>query len=162
VRMGEAPWPPELDRLRERLHAIGLPALEAEGTVVHTHQHLDIIVNGRHISIPEGIGINEAQGFIAPIHTHDTTGILHVESDEVRAFTLGQVFDIWGVRFTANCLGAHCVDEGHTLRIFVNGLDMPGDPRSIELEPHQEIAIVYAEKGARVPVPSSYRFPKDF
>ena len=162
LQLGEAPWAPELDRLRERLHAIGLPALEAEGTVVHTHQHIDIIVNGRHIPIPAGIGINEAQAFIAPIHTHDTTGILHVESDEVRAFTLGQVFDIWGVRFTASCLGAHCVDEGHTLRTFVNGLDMPGDPRSIELEQHQEIAIVYAEKGARVTVPSSYRFPKDF
>jgi hypothetical protein len=162
VQMGEAPWPPELDRLRERLLAIGLPALEAEGTVLHTHQHLDIIVNGRPVPIPAGIGINEAQAFIAPIHTHDTTGILHVESDEVRSFTLGQVFDIWGVRFTASCLGAYCVDEGHTLRIFVNGLDMPGDPRSIELERHQEIAIVYAEKGARVTVPSSYRFPKDF
>ena len=162
LQTGEAPWPPELDHLRERLHAIGLPALEAEGTVVHTHEHLDIIVNGRHILVPAGVGINEAQGFIAPIHTHDATGILHVESDEVRAFTLGQVFDIWGVRFTASCLGAHCVDEGHTLRTFVNGLDMPGDPRSIELEQHQEIAIVYAEKGARVAVPSSYRFPKDF
>ena len=162
VQIGEAPWPPELDHLRERLQAIGLPALEAEGTVVHTHEHLDIIVNGRHLMVPAGIGIHEAQAFIAPIHTHDTTGILHVESDEVRSFTLGQVFDIWGVRFTASCLGAYCVDEGHMLRIFVNGLDMPGDPRSIELEQHQEIAIVYDVKGARVTVPSSYRFPKDF
>jgi hypothetical protein len=159
LQVGPAPWLPELAHLRQRLMAIGLPALEAEGTVLHTHEHLDIFIGREHVPVPAGVGINEAERFIAPIHTHDPTGVLHVESDVVRVFTLGQFFDIWGVRLTASCLGGYCVDDQHTLRVFVNGLDLPGDPRSIELESHQEIAIVYTEKGARMPVPSSFRFP---
>src|SRR6266851_3091024 len=121
LQVGPAPWLPETGTLRARLAAIGLPALEQEGTLVHTHQHLDIVVNGRPVEVPANVGINQTELYIAPIHTHDETGILHVESDEVRAFTLGQFFDIWGVRFTAACLGAYCADERHLLRVYVNG-----------------------------------------
>lgn len=162
LQTGAAPWLPETATLRSRLSAIGLPALEHEGTIVHTHQHLDIIVNGRSIVVPANIGINQTELYIAPIHTHDETGILHVESDDVRSFTLGQFFDIWGVRFDATCLGGYCTGDTHRLRVFVNGLDMPGDPRSIELEARQQIAVVYAERGTSVDVPSVYRFPSGY
>ena len=162
LQTGPAPWLHESATLRARLAAIGLPALAQEGTILHVHQHLDIIVDGQRIEVPANVGINQTELYIAPIYTHDETGILHVESDDVRSFALGQFFDIWGVRFTAKCLGGYCADEGHTLRVFVNGLDMPGDPRTIELEAHQEIVVVYAEQGARVAVPSSYRFPSGF
>jgi hypothetical protein len=162
LQTGPPPWLPETATLRARLAAIGLPALEQEGTLVHTHEHLDIIVNGQRLEVPANVGINQTELYIAPIHTHDTTGILHVESDDVRSFTLGQFFDVWGVRFTAECLGGYCVDDRHLLRVFVNGLDLPGDPRSIELEAHQEIAVVYGEKGAYVAVPTSFRFPSGY
>jgi len=42
IQTGEAPWPPELNELRERLKIIGLPALQEEGSALHIHQHLDI------------------------------------------------------------------------------------------------------------------------
>jgi len=74
------PWIPEINHLKERLNLIGLPVLTVEGTVLHTHQHLDIYINGKQTEIPGGIGINEVAGFVSPIHTHDTTGIIHVES----------------------------------------------------------------------------------
>src|SRR5712691_4730540 len=89
LQTGPAPWLPETATLRARLAAIGLPALEQEGTILHTHQHLDILVNGAAIEVPANVGINQTELYIAPIHTHDVTGILHVESDDVRAFTLG-------------------------------------------------------------------------
>ena len=159
---GDAPWRRGTEYLRERLHAIGLPALKYEGTVLHIHQHLDIFVLGRHIVVPTGVGIAEDESYIAPIHTHDQTGVLHVESDDVQAFTVGQFFDIWGVRLSATCLGGHCVDDEHSLKIYVDGSEIAGDARAIELKRHQEIAIVYARRGAPpVKVPWIYNFPAE-
>ena len=80
IQRGDAPWPPETSSLKKRLKEIGLPALTREGTVLHTHEHLDIFVAGRKVPVPSDIGINNAARFTAPIHTHDETGIIHVES----------------------------------------------------------------------------------
>src|SRR5207302_8873585 len=48
LMVGQAPWGPGNGVfLRARLKAIGLHALLQEGLALHTHQHLDIVVNGR-------------------------------------------------------------------------------------------------------------------
>jgi hypothetical protein len=160
IQTGNAPWPVELNHLRERLSAIGLPALSEEGTVLHIHQHLDIFIEGKPISVPAGIGINEAAGFISPIHTHDDTAIIHVESPTIQTFTLGQFFDIWGVRFTDQCIGGYCSQGDKTLKVFVNGNLFNGDPRQIELQQHQEIVATYGtSKDLANPIPSTYVFP---
>src|SRR5581483_6997689 len=91
-----------------RLRAIGLPARGQEGTVLHTHQHLDIVVGRTLLPVPAGIGIDAHGAFITELHTHDTSGIIHVESPVRRTFTLGQFFDVWGLRFTRTCIGAYC------------------------------------------------------
>lgn len=158
-----APWPIELTHLKDRLSADALPALAAEGTTLHIHQHLDIFINGKTISIPAGIGINEGAHFISPIHAHDTTGIIHVESPYKTTFTLGEFFDIWGVRFTSTCLGGYCVDEQHSLRVYSNGELYQGDPRLIPLSSHQEIVIVYGTlTQVPSPIPSSFAFPAGY
>ena len=46
------PWPRNEGTLQLRLRAIGLDALTAEGNVVHTHQHLEIFVDGQPVEIP--------------------------------------------------------------------------------------------------------------
>ncbi len=158
IQTGPMPWPTEIDHLSQRLQAIGLPALAAEGTALHIHQHLDIIIDGTHAVVPAGIGINEAARFISPVHTHDDTGVIHVESNEIRDFTLGQFFDIWGVRFTKNCVGGYCSSGRNRLQIFSNGKRVTGDPRALVLKSHQEIALVYGPPNAARSVPSSYRF----
>ncbi|HEX8923737.1 MAG TPA: hypothetical protein VF828_03315 [Patescibacteria group bacterium] len=154
-----APWPPETDHLRDRLSAIGLPALPQEGTALHIHQHLDISVTNRQITIPEGIGINDKDGFISPLHTHDAAGIIHVESPSVQKFYLGQFFDIWGVRFTDTCLGSYCTDSSNILKVFSNGSEVSSNYRSLELTSRQEIFIYYGS-AASLPkiIPSSYSF----
>ncbi|HVS79747.1 MAG TPA: hypothetical protein VHF05_02100 [Candidatus Paceibacterota bacterium] len=154
------PWAVELQNLRARLAADNLPALAAEGTVLHIHQHLDIFIHGQHVTIPAGVGIYEAAQFISPIHVHDLTGIIHVESPTPGTFTLGQFFDIWGVKFTNDCIGGYCNDGTNTLKMYVNGDEYTGDFRTLELKAHDEIAITYgtdAEKPAQIP--SSYAFP---
>ncbi|MDB5195586.1 MAG: hypothetical protein JWO84_770 [Parcubacteria group bacterium] len=164
ISSSQAPWAPELTHLKERLTALGLPALSAEGTALHTHQHLDLIVHGKAVEVPAEIGVHDAfPTFISPIHTHDTTGIIHVESPTVQKFTLGQFFDIWGVRLTDTCLGGYCSDATNTLAFYVKGAPYTGDPRAIELTEHEEVAVVYGT-ASEMPTstPSTYSFPEGY
>ena len=105
------------------------------------------------------IGIDPAVGF-APLHVHDTSGVIHVESPTVRGYTLGQFFAVWGVRFTPSCLGGYCAGGPRRLRVFVDGTAVRGDPTALALEPHQEIVVAFGTAAQLPsPIPSTYRFP---
>src|ERR1043166_8834011 len=73
LQTGEPPWIAETANLLARLKAINLPALQEEGNKLHIHQHLDIIVHEKSVTVPADIGINYDARFIAPLHTHDRT-----------------------------------------------------------------------------------------
>ena len=158
LQTGPAPWGAGTAGLAERLQAIGLPPLNpAEGTAVHIHQHLDLYVDGRRVPVPAGIGIDPAFGY-APLHTHDTSGVIHVESPTVRTYTLGQFFAVWGVRFTPSCLRGYCA--GRQLRIYVDGTAYRGDPTALVLKAHQELVVAFGTAAQLPsPIPSSYPFP---
>lgn len=158
LQTADAPWPAELTHLLERLKASNLPALPMEGAVMHIHQHLDIFVDGKPVAIPAGIGIAQGVGF-SPIHVHDTTGVIHVESPTIEKFTLGQFFDVWGVKFTTTCIGGYCADSTKSLRVYVNGTLYSGDPRLLELAQHQEIAIAYGTNTEAPQIPTTFAFP---
>ncbi len=160
IQATDAPWPPELGHLAERLRAIGLPTLSSEGAAMHVHQHLDIFIDGKAVSVPANVGINQAAGFISDIHIHDNTGVIHVEASKVQTFTLGQFFDIWGVKFTKDSIGGYEATGDKTLKVYSNGTLYQGDPRLLPLQVHQEIVIVYGTD-AEAPqfIPSIYAFP---
>ncbi len=155
------PWDANTGKLQQRLRAIGLPALTAEGQVVHIHQHLDLFVGGEKAAVPDDIGIDPDGGFISPLHTHENgDGVLHVESPTQERFSLGQFFGVWGVRLDAKCLGGACAGDGKQLRAWVDGVEVKGDPTRIVLAEHQEIVIAYGTPAQMPdPVPSSYDFP---
>jgi hypothetical protein len=155
-----APWPANNGSdLRARLAALGLPALSQEGTLLHVHEHLDVFVRGRRVVVPALIGIDPYARFISPLHTHDATGIIHVESPTVRTFTLGEFFGVWGVRFDSNCLGAYCTGGGSALRVYADGQPV-SDPGLLALTAHEEIVVAFGTPGQLPrPVPSSYDFP---
>jgi hypothetical protein len=150
----------------------------------HDHVHLDVIVNGRKVIIPAGVGQIEpvdrgpgpcppppenraigdcapghfvtANVGLSPLHPHSTSGIIHIESDRRGTFTLGQFFDEWGVRFNARCLGGYCTGNGKELRVFVGGKRVSGDPRRIVLTNRQEIAVVFGGRSDFRSAPSAY------
>lgn len=158
---GSPPWDAGGAQLGPRLAAIGLPALSAEGAVVHIHQHLDIFVDGRRVTVPAAIGIDPNEQFISPLHTHDATGVIHVESATEAVFTLGQFFDVWGVRFDPSCIGGECAGGGRDLRVFSDGKPFEADPRSLVLTDHEEIVVALGTNAQLPdPIPSTYRFPK--
>lgn len=158
--VGHGPWPANVAGLGARLKALGLPALAREGTVLHIHQHLDLYVHGRRVIVPAGIGIQEAQGFISPLHTHDESGVIHVESPDVRTFTLGQFFAVWGLRLTPRCLGGYCATGASRIRVFVDGRHLSGDPRLLPLAAHEEILVAFGTRAQLPrPLPARYDFP---
>src|SRR5439155_4801086 len=77
IQTGQPPWNAGTGGLRDRLRALGLPALGSEGTALHTHEHLDVFVHGRPVTVPADIGIDRTGGFISPLHTHDPSGVIH-------------------------------------------------------------------------------------
>jgi len=160
LQTGPAPWPANTAGLAERLGAIGVPPLSpVEGTVVHIHQHLDLYVDGRKVTVPAGIGIDPAVGY-APLHTHDTSGVVHVESPTVRSYTLGEFFAVWGLRFTPSCLGGYCAGGSRRLRVYVDGHAYRGDPTTLVLRAHQELVVAFGTAAQLPsPIPASYPFP---
>jgi hypothetical protein len=153
LQTGPPPWNNSSAVLSDRLQLLGLSALGAEGTVIHIHEHLDVYVNGKKVAVPALIGIDSAAGFLTELHSHDASGIVHVESPTKRSFVLGQFFGEWGVKLTSNCLGTYC----GSLKWWVNGKRMTGNPARLILKPHQEIVIATGKAPAKVP--SSYNFP---
>ncbi len=171
------PWGLPADALAQIGFAGLTPLL---GNLVrHDRDHLDVTINGQAVTVPAGIGQAEPQDFgpcppeitegdcatghfvdalvaLSPLHTHSTSGIIHIESDRPGVFTLGEFFDEWGVRLSQTCVGGYCTGGGNELRVYVNGQQLITNPRELRLTEHQEIAVVYGGSGAFNSVPSTY------
>jgi hypothetical protein len=145
----DAPWPANTGDLSARLKQLSLPP---EGGAMHVHSNLAIFVDGKPVTVPADIGL--AADAQSPLHTHDTSGVVHVESADPGApFTLGQFFDVWGVRLSGTCIGGYCASGNRTLQVFVNGKPAGGNPSSISLDPDkQDIVIAFGTPG-QVPDP---------
>ena len=97
-----------------------------------------------------GIAAPCDQACISPLHTHDVTGILHTESATHKNNTLGQLFIEWNVQLTATCVGTYCA-PAKPVAIYVDGTKFTGDPTTIPLSNHKEIAIVIGTPPAQIP-----------
>ena len=148
IRKTKAPWPPEYATLSDRLQPLGLTPLSQEALEFHIHQHLDIFVNGKRVrgGVPPGIGIND-DAYITELHTHSADGIIHVESPRNVDYTLGTFFAEWAVFLNSRCVGAYC----NGLKWYVNGVRQTGNPQSLVLKDHQEIAIVVGKPPKKIP-----------
>jgi hypothetical protein len=142
----------------------GIEGSSREMLKVHVHAHLALFNKGQQIAIPYGIGIVKPfqanNGFVGMgrgiywLHTHDATGIIHVESPDDRTYTLGQFFDIWGQPLTATGVAGL---KG-TVRAFVDGKPYSGNPRGIVLGAHTQITL---EVGTPIVPPPTYAFPRE-
>ena len=151
------PWlaPPDTP---SRAEAAGL-SLGPMGTAQHYHVHLDVIADGLPIPVAKDIGVDPRSGVMSGLHTHDTTGLIHIEAARAdQRFTLGQLFTEWNVRLTPKQVGGLRDSAAKTWRIYVNGKQFTTNPAALVLRPHQEIALVYGSPTADVKVPSNYDF----
>ncbi len=154
------PWPVPSDA-RPFIAAAGLQVLGQESLAVHYHAHLHVLVNGSPVAVPAGVGFVIANGKetgITVLHTHDRSGIIHIESPTNSDYTLGQFVTAWGIRLSRTELGGFTGNAGRTLRAYVDGRLFSGDPASIVLRSHQEIVLWYGPASEKPTVPSSYAF----
>ena len=135
----------------------GLTMLPNElSTKFHIHSHLQVSDNGRDVVIPAEIGVQPGVA-LSPLHTHDASGAVHVESPVTADFTLGQFFKEWAVPLTTTCVGTKCADATHELKAWVNGAPFTGDPNTITLADKQDITVAYLDKGKSF-IPAKFDF----
>jgi len=131
----------------------GIPCDREEHTIFHIHAHLDIFVDGQPHAVPESIGIIP-RTCLYWLHTHDRSGIIHVEALQAWTFTLGQFCDIW----KATAKGVPATKEKP--KVFVNGKRVNVGLEQVEITPLSEIAVIYGKEPSVIP--SSYNFPQTY
>lgn len=115
----------------------------------HIHSHLTLIINEKVVAIPADIGL---QGCAYELHTHDQSGVIHIETAVQKPFTLGQFFAVWGQPLELNNIAGVAVD---TLNVLVQ--DGPrvakysGDPTALELKAHRNIFIIVGKVPTHLP-----------
>jgi len=144
-----------------RIAQAGLTVLTAEGNVDHYHAHLDVLKDGKPIAVAANIGItagadHRANG-ISALHTHDTTGVVHIESPTAgQVFTLGQLLTEWGVLGGTGAPGTGGGSlDGWT--VYVNGRKFDAGIRDLPFKAHDEIVLSYGTAPATIQ--ASYDFP---
>jgi hypothetical protein len=147
----------------------GIEGSSHEMLKTHFHSHLALFYRGKQVAIPYGIGIvkpfrvergfvGEGQGYYW-LHTHDASGIIHIESPDERAYTLGNFFDVWGQPLEAGrrAKAGNVAGLRGRVRAYVDSRPFGEDPRTIVLKPHEQITLVVGEPGV---APPAYAFPE--
>jgi hypothetical protein len=134
----------------------GVQCQNGEQSVTHVHTHLTIFVNGKARTVPYGIGVPGYQAVETPdgpfvetgscfywLHTHETDGIIHIESPSLTThFTLGQFFAEWGQPLSSTQVGP--VTGKVTVFFAAPGEKAGiyhGDPANLPLGNHYQIQL---------------------
>ena len=145
----------------------GVTCQSAERIAVHIHAHLPLFVGERAYQVPYGIGmgppvqgVQTADGPFATrgscfmwLHTHASDGIIHVEAPKLHRFTLGQFFDVWGVKLARSGVGP----AKGKVTAFYNGEPWAGSLGAIPLTNEAQIQL---DVGSPVVAPEHIVFPK--
>lgn len=110
--------------------------IDASTMKMHVHPEISATINGQQFTIPAQIGMPEGSWAdhsldqfgmtgMSPLHTHDATGTIHVESNTVRDFTLREFLAVWGQSIDEGKVLGHTVDPGHRAFILVGGVEKP-------------------------------------
>ncbi len=90
---------------------------------IHWHPRLAIFIKDKAQEIPANLGIGAVHN---PMHTHDSTGVIHLEFQGVvrkNDLYLGRFFKIWGKQFNENCIFEYCNGPDGKIKMTVNGTE---------------------------------------
>ena len=120
----------------------GVPCNSTEQLNYHVHAHLSLYINGSPVSLPQNIGIASDGSCFYWLHTHDTTGVIHIEAPSKQTFSFGSFLQVWSQRFPGLQYPAE-LDQIQGWKVYVNGKVYTGDFRSIPLDAHTLITMAY-------------------
>lgn len=110
---------------------------------IHWHPHITILIKGKPVTIPANLGLGGRAHL--PVHTHDTTNVLHweVNSPTVENMQLGFFFDkVWRKEFSSECILDYCSGPDGTVKMFVNEVENTEFDHYMPLD-KDEIKIVF-------------------
>jgi len=107
----------------------GVPCLTSEE--FHLHPHLTIIIDGQEEPLPPNIGV--FSNCTQELHTHESDGTIHVESDSDKGYTLQDFLNVWG-------LGLE--QQGFITRLTVGG-EFNENDTTFKLEDGQQIQLEF-------------------
>jgi hypothetical protein len=149
---GRAAWPPEYAHLTRRLKLIGIPPGGEEK--FHIHAMLHIYVNGLLTPLPKNIGLDPALKIESSMHTHDSTGIIHMEAPHPFNYTLGDFFAVWGVKLGPAQVGGLKGYGGNHLHFYLNGAPL-SNPAAHVLHKGDSVVIGYGSASSFPHKPST-------
>lgn len=112
--------------------------LATSSTFLHIHPWLQIFINNQPVTIPGAIGIQNpvvegtapdgsnvyggggSNSCFEPVHTHDDSGVIHIESPTDTNYTLGNFFQIWAATY------AYAIVNGSKAPIVFSSTDILG------------------------------------
>jgi hypothetical protein len=110
----------------------GIQCDKIEHLVFHNHTKLVVKIQNKTQNIPGGLGIIP-NNCIFWLHTHDESGIIHIESPVKQTYTLGQFLTIWKTFDSSSFINnLSAVSSNNTINIFNNGVAVAVAPPSID------------------------------
>ena len=137
---GDPPWPAEYRDIKRRLASLELPSIGNEK--FHQHQLLHIYQDGILVPVAANIGVDERHHVETALHTHDASGVIHMEAAKPFRATLGDLFRVWGVSFGPDHIGGLKADGDKPLKVLVNGKQVE-DPAAHVLAKNDNIVVAY-------------------
>jgi len=130
----------------------GIPCGQ-ETVTYHVHAHLTILDKGKPVVVSQNTGLGST-GCLYWLHTHDTTGVIHIEAPSSDFHpTLGKFFDI--AQKTNGQAIMPAIAARERMKVYVNQKPYAGKLRTITLLKHTTITI---EIGAPFKPPQKYDF----
>ncbi len=114
----------------------------------HIHAHLSIYIDGKQASVPAQIGIASDNSCLYWLHTHDYSGVIHIEAPNGFSITLKNFLDIWGGRFSQLGYPSQ-LSNPSGWQSYVNGKPFTGDFRTIPLQSHTLVTLAYNSPGVK-------------
>lgn len=150
--MTAPPWPAQYAGIKQRVAPLHLPATGKE--TFHTHELLHIYNDGLLVPVAKNIGVDESQDVELALHTHDSSGVIHMEADKPFRATLGDLFTVWGVGLGPDHIGGLKATADKPLTVYVNG-KIVTDPAAHVLAKDDNIAIAYGHTDGVPRVPDT-------
>jgi hypothetical protein len=130
------------------------------GIHMHIHMHLSIYVNDERIVLPGGVGIHVGHGRTCYywLHTHDSSGVVHVEAPSQHTFILGDFLTIWDKHFHQQGYPEQLNLSGW--QVYINGKAVSSDFYHLPMSERLLVTLTYHSPQAQPD--RSYNWPGNF
>ena len=118
----------------------------SEQSGIHIHAHLSISIDGKSVPVPADVVIAPDGSCLYWLHTHDASGVIHIEAPSGTSFTLKNFLDIWRGRFQQLGYPGE-LDQSSGWQVYVDGQPFRGDFQTVPLQAHTLISLMFNSPG---------------